>query len=146
MGGHEADEGRQGHRLEPRGRRDPDRDDGHGLGSAGVAGSCLQQGAEEAAGEAIQRCKGPAEAGDRAGHVVDGIRRAVLPHDVCRQTDGGTRLEIRTEDKATVPIYYESRLAKLDINREEIDRLNKDVEEVIEDEEEREHRTQNVQH
>lgn len=39
------------------------------------------------------------------------------------------------EDKATVPIYYESRLAKLDINREEIDRLNKDVEEVIENEE-----------
>ncbi len=34
-----------------------------------------------------------------------------------------------------MPIYYESRLAKLDINREEIDRLNKDVEEVIEDEE-----------
>ena len=39
------------------------------------------------------------------------------------------------DDKATVPIYYESRLAKLDINREEIDELNKDVEEVIEDEE-----------
>ena len=34
-----------------------------------------------------------------------------------------------------MPIYYESRLAKLDIKREEIDRLNKDVEEVIEDEE-----------
>jgi type I restriction enzyme R subunit len=39
------------------------------------------------------------------------------------------------DDKATVPIYYESRLAKLDINREEIDALNQDVEEVIEDEE-----------
>ena len=39
------------------------------------------------------------------------------------------------DDKATVPIYYESRLAKLDINREEIDELNQDVEEVIEDEE-----------
>ena len=37
------------------------------------------------------------------------------------------------DDKATVPIYYESRLAKLDINREEIDALNQDVEEVIED-------------
>ena len=34
-----------------------------------------------------------------------------------------------------MPIYYESRLAKLDINREEIDRLNKDVEELIADEE-----------
>ena len=44
-------------------------------------------------------------------------------------------IEDAKEDKATVPIYYESRLAKLDINREEIDRLNKDVEEVIEDEE-----------
>ncbi len=39
------------------------------------------------------------------------------------------------DDKATVPIYYESRLAKLDINREAIDELNQDVEEVIEDEE-----------
>ena len=39
------------------------------------------------------------------------------------------------DDKATVPIYYESRLAKLDINREQIDELNQDVEEVIEDEE-----------
>lgn len=38
-------------------------------------------------------------------------------------------------DKATVPSYHESRLAKLDVNREEIDRLNKDVAEVIEDEE-----------
>ena len=35
--GHEANEGRQGHRLESRGRRVPDRDDGHGLGSAGGA-------------------------------------------------------------------------------------------------------------
>ncbi len=39
------------------------------------------------------------------------------------------------EDQATVAISYESRLAKLDINREEIDSLNQDVEEVIEDEE-----------
>jgi type I restriction enzyme R subunit len=38
-------------------------------------------------------------------------------------------------DKATVQIYYESRLAKLDINREEIEKLNKDVDEVVEDEE-----------
>ncbi len=29
------------------------------------------------------------------------------------------------EDKATVPICYESRLAKLDIKRAEIDALNK---------------------
>lgn len=39
------------------------------------------------------------------------------------------------DDKATVPIYYESRLAKLDINREEIDALSNQVDDVIEDEE-----------
>ncbi len=39
------------------------------------------------------------------------------------------------DDGATVPIYYESRLAKLDINQAEIEQLNQDVEEVIEDEE-----------
>lgn len=38
-------------------------------------------------------------------------------------------------DGATVPIYYESRLAKLDINRVEIEKLNNEVEEVFEDEE-----------
>ncbi|MEC8067257.1 MAG: type I restriction endonuclease subunit R [Pseudomonadota bacterium] len=39
------------------------------------------------------------------------------------------------DDGATVPIYYESRLAKLDINREEIEELSDQVDEVIEDEE-----------
>jgi type I restriction enzyme R subunit len=39
------------------------------------------------------------------------------------------------DDGATVPIYYESRLAKLDINEAEMEALNDDVEEVIEDEE-----------
>lgn len=39
------------------------------------------------------------------------------------------------DDKATVQIYYESRLAKLDINKAEIEKLNQDVDEVIEDEE-----------
>lgn len=39
------------------------------------------------------------------------------------------------EDGATVRIYYESRLAKLDINREEIEELSDKVEEVVEDEE-----------
>lgn len=39
------------------------------------------------------------------------------------------------DDGATVPIFYESRLAKLDINQAEIEKLNEDVEEVIEDEE-----------
>lgn len=39
------------------------------------------------------------------------------------------------DDGATVPIYYESRLAKLDVNQAEIDALNAQVDEVIEDEE-----------
>jgi len=39
------------------------------------------------------------------------------------------------DDGSTVPIFYESRLAKLDINVEDIEALNDDVEEVIEDEE-----------
>lgn len=39
------------------------------------------------------------------------------------------------EDGATVEIYYESRLAKLDINQAEIETLNKEVEEIIEQEE-----------
>lgn len=39
------------------------------------------------------------------------------------------------DDKATVPIYYESRLAKLDLNREEIEALSNQVDEVVEDEE-----------
>ncbi|HBV20371.1 MAG TPA: DEAD/DEAH box helicase, partial [Nitrosomonas sp.] len=39
------------------------------------------------------------------------------------------------DDGATVPIYYESRLAKLDINQAEIEQLNDQVDEVVEDEE-----------
>jgi type I restriction enzyme R subunit len=39
------------------------------------------------------------------------------------------------DDGATVPIYYESRLAKLDINQTQIEQLNEDVDEVFEDEE-----------
>jgi type I restriction enzyme R subunit len=39
------------------------------------------------------------------------------------------------DDGATVPIFYESRLAKLDINKHEIETLNQEVEEVFEDEE-----------
>lgn len=39
------------------------------------------------------------------------------------------------DDGATVPIYYESRLAKLDINEAKIEVLNDEVEEVMEDEE-----------
>ncbi|MCR9117373.1 MAG: type I restriction endonuclease subunit R, partial [bacterium] len=39
------------------------------------------------------------------------------------------------DDGATVPIYYESRLVKIEINRAEIDELNQEVDDVIEDEE-----------
>jgi len=40
------------------------------------------------------------------------------------------------DDGATVEILYESRLAKLDVNRAEIEKLSAEVEEVVEDEEE----------
>ncbi|MEW6765178.1 MAG: type I restriction endonuclease subunit R, partial [Pseudomonadota bacterium] len=39
------------------------------------------------------------------------------------------------DDGATVPIYYESRLARLDVKQAEIDALNAQVDEVVEDEE-----------
>ncbi len=39
------------------------------------------------------------------------------------------------DDGSTVPIYYESRLAKLDLNHAEIESLSVQVEEVVEDEE-----------
>ena len=39
------------------------------------------------------------------------------------------------DDGATVPIYYESRLAKLEINQAEIEQLSDQVEEIFEDEE-----------
>ncbi|MES9913526.1 MAG: type I restriction endonuclease subunit R [Candidatus Sedimenticola sp. 4PFRAG1] len=39
------------------------------------------------------------------------------------------------DDGATVPIYYESRLAKLELNNEEIEALSDQVDEVVEDEE-----------
>ncbi len=44
-------------------------------------------------------------------------------------------MEDAVGDGAVVPIYYESRLAKLNINRAEIEELNREVDEVIEDEE-----------
>ncbi|WP_102467567.1 type I restriction endonuclease subunit R [Vibrio cyclitrophicus] len=40
------------------------------------------------------------------------------------------------DDGATVPIYYESRLAKLDINKDEIEQLNEKVEDEIGEDEE----------
>ncbi|MCW8163506.1 type I restriction endonuclease subunit R [Verminephrobacter aporrectodeae subsp. tuberculatae] len=46
------------------------------------------------------------------------------------------------DDGATVPISFESRLAKLDVNQGEIDALNAQVDEVVEDEEDMEAREQ----
>ena len=46
------------------------------------------------------------------------------------------------DDQATVPIYYQSRLAKLDLNQAAIAELNQQVEEVIEDEEDKASREQ----
>ena len=62
------------------------------------------------------------------------------------QTDRDTRavfgdeisiydIQDAVDDGATVPIYYESRLARLNINRDEIDALSDEVEEVMESEE-----------
>jgi type I restriction enzyme R subunit len=39
------------------------------------------------------------------------------------------------DDGATVPIYYESRLAKLNIDQSDIEALNDEVDDIIEDEE-----------
>lgn len=39
------------------------------------------------------------------------------------------------DDGATVPIHYESRLAKLDLNHEELAALSDQVDELIEDDE-----------
>lgn len=47
------------------------------------------------------------------------------------------------DDGATVPIYYESRLAKLDINQEEIEALNDQVEDEIGEDEETSAREKN---
>ncbi len=46
------------------------------------------------------------------------------------------------DDGATVPIYYESRLARLDLNHEEIEALSAQVDEVVEDEEDDRQREQ----
>ncbi|HET7369854.1 MAG TPA: type I restriction endonuclease subunit R, partial [Gammaproteobacteria bacterium] len=40
------------------------------------------------------------------------------------------------EDGATVPIYYESRLAKLDVNQADIEKLEREVDDLLEDDEE----------
>lgn len=44
-------------------------------------------------------------------------------------------IEDAVKDGATVPIYYESRLAKLDVNQDVIDELEREVDEIFEDDE-----------
>jgi len=62
--------------------------------------------------------------------LVDKDTRAVFGDYVSRYD-----IQDAVDDGATVPLFYESRLAKLDVNQEEIDALNAQVDEVIEDEE-----------
>ncbi|MFO1077126.1 MAG: type I restriction endonuclease subunit R [Planctomycetota bacterium] len=65
----------------------------------------------------------PVETGDKDTRAVFGDYVSV--YDIQDAVDDG----------ATVPIYYESRLAKLDIKQDEIEQLSDQVEEVFEDEE-----------
>ena len=65
----------------------------------------------------------PIEAGDRDTRAVFG--EYVSIYDIQDAVDDG----------ATVPIFYESRLAKLNLNQVAMEALNADVEEVFEDEE-----------
>lgn len=65
----------------------------------------------------------PIDAGDKDTRAVFG--EYVSVYDIQDAVDDG----------ATVPIYYESRLAKLDINQAEIEQLSDQVEEIFEDEE-----------
>jgi len=62
--------------------------------------------------------------------LADKDTRAVFGDYVSRYD-----IQDAVDDGATVPLFYESRLAKLDVNQEAIDTLNAQVDEVIEDEE-----------
>ena len=84
-----------------------------------------------------------------AKHLRDGLPNATFvgfTGTPVEQDDKDTRkvfgdyvsiydIQDAVDDGATVPIYFESRLAKLDINQAQIEQLNDDVEEVFEDEE-----------
>ncbi len=65
----------------------------------------------------------PVEGGDRDTRAVFGDYVSIYD------------IQDAVEDGATVPIYYESRLAKLDLDEAEMERLGVDIEEVFEDEE-----------
>lgn len=84
-----------------------------------------------------------------AKHLRDALPRATFVGFTGTPVDNGDKdtravfgdyvsvydIQDAVDDGATVPIYYESRLAKLDINQAEIETLSKQVEEVFEDEE-----------
>ncbi len=73
------------------GRQDERGDDRQRGGRPGVAAAHPQQGQAQGAGEPFQGCERPFPHRDRAGHVADGIRRAVPAHDVCGQADARPR-------------------------------------------------------
>jgi type I restriction enzyme R subunit len=65
----------------------------------------------------------PVEGGDRDTRAVFGDYVSIYD------------IQDAVDDRATVPIYYESRLAKLDLDEAELERLGEEIEEVFEDEE-----------
>ena len=65
----------------------------------------------------------PVEGGDRDTRAVFGDYVSIYD------------IQDAVDDRATVPIYYESRLAKLDLDEAEMEKLGEEVEEVFEDEE-----------
>ena len=78
-----------------RGRRDQGGHDRRCVRSASVA-TAYRQAAKGAAGTDRQARKergGPAQAGDRPGHVADRLRRALYAYDVCGQADEGPRAD-----------------------------------------------------
>jgi type I restriction enzyme, R subunit len=84
-----------------------------------------------------------------AKHLRDALPRATFVGFTGTPVDSGDKdtravfgdyvsvydIQDAVDDGATVPIYYESRLAKLDINQTEIEQLSQQVEDVFEDEE-----------
>jgi len=84
-----------------------------------------------------------------AKHLRDGLKNATFVGFTGTPVEGADKdtravfgdyvsiydIQDAVDDGATVPIFYESRLAKLDLNPAEMEQLNAEVEEVFEDEE-----------
>ena len=73
--------------------RDQGRHDRRGGGPEGMAAAYRRQDAAGTAGEADQGSGRHAQAGDRAGHVADRLRRAEPAHHVCGQVHAGARVD-----------------------------------------------------